>query len=226
MCETLEKNQVAKKVLKADISDKSTIRMIVEIVKNDLHGKTLDAIIGGPPCQGFSTAGWWDQNDPRNNLFRPFLQIVDELRPRYVLIENVPGIMWFRGGSILKKIREILQEMGYKTEVALLKSEEYGVPQKRRRVFILGYEEGEPVHFPPEPLFADDNRAKLCSHGVIVLPRAFTVRESISDLPPLEPGGGAEVIDYDESWIKSGYQSWVRGLIDFEDLYKICLDSI
>lgn len=221
MCEVIERNRVAKRILKVDISRRETSKEIAEIVKSELGNKTLDAIIGGPPCQGFSTAGWWDQDDPRNNLFKPLLQVVSELLPRYVLIENVPGIQWVRKGEVLRKIREILQERGYAVTVSVLKAEEYGAPQRRRRVFTFGYWKGEEVHFPPEPMFAEKDRERVICGELVTLPKVVTVSDAISDLPALEPGEGTEVTDYDESWIKSDYQRWARGYLSFENFYEL-----
>jgi len=221
MCKTLTGNNVAKKVLKADISQMATIQNIVETVESELKGKQLDAIVGGPPCQGFSTAGWWNQDDPRNNLFKPLLQIVDKLSPRYVLIENVLGIRWLRGGAVLKKIEELLRRMGYRVKTEVLKAEEYGVPQKRRRVFVLGRQDAEWAHFPPEPMFAGFDRLRFKTRGdLLLLPRPVTVRDAISDMPPLEVGGGSEVMDYDDSRMKSDYQLWSRGHLSFEEFYE------
>lgn len=221
MCKTLTGNNVAKKVLMADISQKATIQNIVETVEGELKGKQLDAIVGGPPCQGFSTAGWWNQDDPRNNLVKPLLQIVDKLSPRYVLIENVLGIRWLRGGAVLKRIEELLQRMGYGVKTEVLKAEEYGVPQKRRRVFVLGRQEAEWAHFPPEPMFVGFDRLRFKTRGdLLLLPRPVTVKDAISDMPPLEVGGGSEVLDYDDSRVKSDYQLWSRGYLSFEEFYE------
>jgi len=220
MCETLRGNRVARRVLEADLSREETLQTITEIVEGELEGRTVDAIIGGPPCQGFSTAGWWDEGDPRNNLFKPFLRVVSKILPRHVLIENVPGIRWLRGGAVLEKIKELLREMGYGVKVEVLKAEEYGVPQRRRRVFILGHWRGEQVRFPPEPMFAEIDRLRFCSRGPLLLPKPPTVKEAISDLPPLEPSGGSEISIYDESWVNSDYQRWSRGILSFEEYCK------
>lgn len=219
MCEVQRKNHVAKRVVEADLSKDNIIKEIYDLVESDLGGKSLDAIIGGPPCQGFSTAGWWNHNDSRNNLFKPFLQVVSMLLPRYVLIENVPGIQWILKGKFLEKIKQLLREMDYVVKVKKLKAEEYGVPQKRRRVFILGYRKGEHVHFPPEPLFAETDRYRFSSEGSVLLPTPPTVKDAISDLPPLKPREGSEVTIYDDSWIDTDYQRWSRNLLSFEEYY-------
>jgi DNA (cytosine-5)-methyltransferase 1 len=215
------KNDVAETTLQADLSNENIINEVVEIVQNKISGKQLDLILAGPPCQGFSTAGNWNPDDPRNNLYIPLLRIVGKLLPKYVLIENVPGIRFMRRGEILKKIEKSLREMGYMIETELLKAEEYGVPQKRRRVFIFGYQKGEDAFLPPSPMFADSYDVKFDSNGhLMFLPKPITVREAISDLPPIEVGGGAEIMEYDDSWINSDYQRWARGYMDFNEFYK------
>ena len=110
----------------------------------DILSKTnveIDLIIGGPPCQGFSMAGKRDPKDPRNALVKSFLEIVNEIRPKVFLIENVPGLLSMKTASGRKSI-EIIEEMansfGYELEIHLLNAEDYGVPQKRKRIFIIG----------------------------------------------------------------------------------------
>jgi DNA (cytosine-5)-methyltransferase 1 len=221
MCETLIKNNIAETVLKADLSNESVMQKVVEVTQNKINGRQLDLILAGPPCQGFSTAGNWDQNDPRNNLYIPLLHIIRKLLPKYVLIENVPGIRFMRKGEILRKIEMSLQEIGYAVKTELLRAEEYGVPQKRRRVFIFGCQKGEDARFPPDPMFSDSYKFKFSSDGqVLFLPKPITVREAISDLPSITAGGGTEVMEYDDSRINSDYQRWARGYLKFSELYK------
>jgi DNA (cytosine-5)-methyltransferase 1 len=221
MCETLMKNSIAETILQTDLSNENTIDEIVEIVQSKIGGKQLDLVLAGPPCQGFSTAGNWNPDDPRNNLYIPLLRIIGKLIPKYILIENVPGIRSMRGGAILRKIEELLREMDYIVKTELLKAEEYGVPQKRRRIFIFGYQKGEKIFLPPEPIFAELQEVRFHSSGdLMFLPEPITVREAISDLPPIEVGGGSEIMEYENSWISSDYQRWVRGYIDFDELYK------
>jgi DNA (cytosine-5)-methyltransferase 1 len=224
MCETLMKNKVAEIILQGDLSNDNIINDVVEIVRSKIGGKQLDLILAGPPCQGFSTAGNWNPEDPRNNLYIPLLRIIGKLIPKYVLVENVPGIRFMLEGEVLRKIEKSLREMGYIVKTELLKAEEYGVPQKRRRVFIFGYQKGEKMFLPPEPFFAESQEVKFDPGGdLMFLPKPITVREAISDLPPIEVGGGSEIMEYQDSWINSDYQRWARGYIDFDELYKRCI---
>lgn len=221
MCESLRNNRVAETVLEADLSKENAMQNVVEITENRLAGKQLDVIVAGPPCQGFSTAGNWNQDDPRNNLYKPLIKILEKLLPRYVLIENVLGIESMRKGEVLRTIQDRLRGMDYMVRTEKLRAEEYGVPQKRRRMFVFGCLKPEEGHFPPDPIFAGPEEVKFDSNGqVTFLPKPPTVRDAISDLPPVEPGGGTEVMKYDDAWIKSDYQRWSRGHITFEELNK------
>ena len=97
------------------------------------EGHTIDVIVGGPPCQGFSYAGWRDPNDVRNQLFREFVHMVDTLRPNFFVMENVPGILTMRKGEAFKEIVEAFESIGYFVNKPIrLNAEEFGVPQKRK----------------------------------------------------------------------------------------------
>ena len=102
--------------------------------------KNIDVIIGGPPCQGFSNANRWQKNysDPRNLLFLKFIEFVKLIKPKMVLIENVSGILSRSKGEIIDNIRNVLNKNGYKVDYKLLNASEFGVPQIRKRVFIVG----------------------------------------------------------------------------------------
>lgn len=100
----------------------------------------VDVIIGGPPCQGFSSANRYtkEEDDPRNKLFFQYIRFVKTILPKMFLIENVPGILTRNNGYAKSKIIEITENLGYKVEVKVLSSDEYGVPQKRTRAFFVG----------------------------------------------------------------------------------------
>ena len=109
-----------------------------EFIKKNF--KDIDVIIGGPPCQGFSNANRWHKNysDPRNLLFLKFIEFVKIIKPKMVLIENVSGILSRSKGEIINNIKEILNKSGYKVDYKLLNASEFGVPQIRKRVFVVG----------------------------------------------------------------------------------------
>ncbi|MFQ5833085.1 MAG: DNA (cytosine-5-)-methyltransferase [Candidatus Thorarchaeota archaeon] len=219
MCSTYEHNHNESEVLCLDISDQQGLTHLVEAIDVNIAGKTLNLIAGGPPCQGFSTAGNWNSTDSRNSLVIPFLEIVESILPNYVLIENVPGIQWMNSGNTLKAIKSSLEEMEYGTFSFLLRAEEYGVPQKRRRVFILGSRCSEDFVIP-RPLFLHTPRSigkRQNERGSSELPYPITVSEAISDLPELEQGEGSEVGAHDEEMCKHSYQAYMRGQISWRE---------
>ncbi len=97
----------------------------------------IDCLIGGPPCQGFSPAGPRRPVDPRNDLVVKFVDLAADLEPRFVLLENVPQLRGFAGGRYWRGIVERLQELRYDVAEGVLSAWEYGVPQMRRRAFIM-----------------------------------------------------------------------------------------
>lgn len=154
----------------------------------------LDALIGGPPCQGFSTLGKRDVDDPRNDLFREFIRLARELAPRVVMIENVSGLLIMEGGKIRENLVAALQELGYRVSWRQVTSADYGVPQLRRRAVFVGTspELGDFVF--PRP-----------THGPEADRPYLTVLDAIGDLPGLESGerkssyGGHPETEYQRS---------------------------
>lgn len=132
-CITLKTNNPEIKVLCGDIT-KEEVRN--EIIKTGIDANA-DIICGGPPCQGFSMAGFRDENDPRNLLFKPFVEIVSKVKPKVVVFENVEGILSYQGGKTYKEVLSLFSELGYVAEGRKLSANQYGVPQKRKRVIII-----------------------------------------------------------------------------------------
>ncbi len=141
----------------------------------------IDLMIGGPSCQGFSRAGRRDVNDPRNMLFGEYVRVINEVRPRYIVLENVEGFMdmQFMGytgisgkkypyGSVTPVLLQSeLEEIGYKTlEPQILNAADFGVPQRRRRVIFIGYRKGE----------------KLPSYPLPTVKKHLTLKDAIGDL--------------------------------------------
>lgn len=131
----------------------------------------IDLLVGGPPCQGFSTVGKRDESDPRNKLWEAYFSYVETVRPAYVLIENVEGMASIRKGEICDGICKRFGEIGYVMKWKLLRSADYGVPQLRKRVIFLGWLEGLTPANHPKP----------------TVEKHVTVDEAIGDLPELSP---------------------------------------
>ena len=100
----------------------------------------VDVIVGGPPCQGFSTANRWqkEMEDPRNKLFYEYIRFVKLLKPKVIMIENVRGILTRDNGYAKERISTILGEEGYELNMMVLDASDYGVPQNRKRAIIVG----------------------------------------------------------------------------------------
>ncbi len=202
-CESLSANFVTSRILHGDIRDfdDATIRAF----------SGVDVVVGGPPCQGFSVAGptQFGADDPRNELPHWFLHWVGILRPRIAVIENVPNILTksLAGGSIFAGIQQAFAQLGYATQHRILNAADYGVPQLRRRAFIVAtlpgvsFEFPNPTHKPAEvadvDLF-DDIR------------RQVTVGEALLDLPQIEAGDGTDDIVPYPSTPQNLYQSAMR----------------
>lgn len=130
-----------------------------EQIKEQFVG-VVDGIIGGPPCQGFSSANRWqkDEDDPRNRLFLEFLRFVEIINPKFFVIENVPQILTRDKGYAKNHILEITTKLGYNVSVDVLKASDYGVPQIRRRAFFVGIRKDLNKEFNFEnikPIFKD-----------------------------------------------------------------------
>jgi DNA (cytosine-5)-methyltransferase 1 len=138
----------------------------------------LDCLIGGPPCQGFSTAGGRDGSDPRNRLIFEYLAIVRDILPRWFLFENVEGILTSNGGeSIASLVRKFLQ-LGYWVRIEKLNFASYGLPQARKRVIIVGNRLGLSFALPKQTHSFDAGKHKSGAG----FPTAPTLMEALSGL--------------------------------------------
>ncbi|MDE6473818.1 MAG: DNA cytosine methyltransferase [Clostridia bacterium] len=140
---------------------------------------SVDVVIGGPPCQGFSQKGKRKSiNDPRNFLFRYFFEVVKYVKPKFFVIENVPSILTAENGYFKQEIAELFKGIGYNITSTVLNASDYGVPQNRCRAFIVGNEIGVDFKFP-EPV---DYKV--------------TIWDAISDLNYLNSGEGSHCTAY------------------------------
>ena len=118
-----------------------------------------DVIIGGPPCQGFSTANPSRSfDDPRNQLFKEYARIIKEVQPKVFLMENVSGMVTMQHGKVFELIRKELSNCGYKLSYKLLNARDYGVPQSRRRIIVIGVRNDINIEFEfPKPTHNHNN---------------------------------------------------------------------
>ena len=167
-CITLKINNPEIPVLCGDITTDETKKSIEKIAKKG----GADIICGGPPCQGFSMAGYRASDDPRNLLFKEFVEIVKQVNPKVIVFENVEGILSYQQGRTYREVHSLFSELGYATEGRKLLASEYGVPQKRKRVIIICTRKDLnilPANLYPEPLTVEENQQ-------------ITAKETISDL--------------------------------------------
>lgn len=180
-------------------------KSITEVEKNEvdelLDGKVPDIIIGGPPCQGFSLANKRRnkiKDDPRNKLFYGFVKFINWYSPKAFVMENVKGLLSMQNGEVIKTIVEEFTnagDCGYNVAYKVLVASDYGVPQNRERVILIGFRKDlniQPSH--PEPYVQD---------------HLITVDEAICDLPQIGAGQGTEVQEYPQE-PQNEYQRLMR----------------
>lgn len=218
--DTLRHNHPDMTVLQTDIREFTNPNVVRAVSK-----KKPDLIVGGPPCQGFSIAGpaQKDPMDPRNSLFRDFARWVEILRPEAFVMENVKGLLSRRnaeGNRVIDIIRQTFLDLGYFVEVWDLNAAEYGVPQIRERILIVGHHRDFSIGHPPKTHklngFYNDNVTPSLFDCDFLRP-ATTLWEAISDLPELAAGQGEEIQPY-EIEPQSEYQKNLRGSQD--ELYN------
>lgn len=191
--------------IKEDLSKKSLCGILSQ---NGIESKELIGIIGGPPCQGFSTVGNRAIDDPRNSLVREFARAIKEVRPAFFLMENVPGLATMKNGLgtlIVEEIHEFFEDLGYFVASDTLNSAHYGVPQLRRRLFFVGFrrELGLKFTFPAKTHFSKTALNIFFSSGSPYL----TFSDATSDLPSIKDG---EKGDNYASEPRNNYQAWCR----------------
>ena len=185
--ETFEANHNGSKSICGDITTIDS-----KDIKNIIGNKKIDIIIGGPPCQGFSLSGSRNFDDPRNKLYLSYIRLVEEIKPRAFVIENVPGLVGLFNGEVKDNIIKRFTELGYTVKYQILCAADYGVPQNRRRVIFVGMKNGEKEFFYPE------------KHNNMV-----TCEMALSDLPPLVENIGELEQEY-ISAPKNQYQKIMR----------------
>ncbi len=185
-----------------------------------LGRRPIDTVIGGPPCQGFSLMGQRVLHDPRNALVFHFSRLVIELKPRTFVMENVPGMATGEHTQLLEELVEHFREGGYRVRLPYktLNAGSFGVPQDRRRLFLLGARSDARLPAYPEPATRLRGNARRRNGGTLPLPiedlgECPTVEDAIGDLPNIEDYDSLE--NSDELRIKlrggSRYARMLRG---------------
>jgi DNA (cytosine-5)-methyltransferase 1 len=184
-------NHDGAETLNADLSKQETFDEIKRIAGE----RSIDVVIAGPPCQGFSLSGPRNFDDDRNELYLAVIEMVRQYQPKGFIIENVPGMATLYDGQIKDEILKRFDNMGYNIKCKILCAADYGVPQMRKRLIFMGVRKdiGEPVF--PKPIFTPNNYR--------------TCRDAISDLSSRENESGTEEDAY-SSEPQTEYQRFMR----------------
>lgn len=161
-------------------------------VSKKIGRKKVDVIAAGPPCQGFSTLGLRDENDGRNRLFKQIIKFVEFFQPKFVVMENVVGLLSMKKGKTIRSVCQKFEKCGYSVSYDTLVASDFGVPQNRTRVFVICSKK----NIPKEELFPKPN-----GHAKI------SAEEAISDLAFL--GVGSSSVKY-LTKPQSDYQKLMR----------------
>ena len=189
---------VIKSVINEEIGEE-TLQDIFSQIDRIRGSQKVDLIIGGPPCQAYSVIGRARcqknmKGDPRNDLYLYYAEFLKEYEPEYFVFENVPGLLSAtdeKDESYLDLMQTLFrEEYGYETEFETLNAKDYGVPQNRRRIILVG-KKGTSTGFYPNP--------SKCKSDILV-------KEILSDLPSIKAGGGS----VRSCSMKSDYHSWLR----------------
>lgn len=158
-----------------DLSTQSAVHQIFDRA----GGVSPFIIVGGPPCQGFSTAGQRDASDPRNRLIFNYLELIARLQPRWFMFENVEGLLTSNGGRDVVRLATELKALGYAFRLEKVNFATYGLAQTRKRVLIIGNRLGHYFELPSAMFSFDSGKARSYSHH----PRAPSLLDAIADLP-------------------------------------------
>jgi DNA (cytosine-5)-methyltransferase 1 len=181
---------------KAIVDVKDIQKINHSIIKTKIKTKEVDVIIGGPPCQGFSSLRpnrSSTMEDERNNLYTSFATFVDNFKPEVVVLENVVGLITHNSGTTLENVLLKFESLGYKVDWRILNAASYGVPQKRERFIMIASLKRGIINFPtPTHFFSGrvighkDKKRQLLADDAS--PQALSVNDAIGDLPELKSG--------------------------------------
>lgn len=156
-------------MINCDIND-----LTEDVIKKAVGNHKIDIIVGGPPCQSYSTLGK-RQMDDRANLFMQYKRILSIIKPEAFIFENVTGILSMNGGKLFKNVQMEFAELGYELKYKILNAQDYGVPQTRERVILVGFLGTNNFEYP------------MPTHGEGKLPYV-TLKDAIGDLPVISSG--------------------------------------
>ncbi len=209
--ETYKRNRKGKST-EVIVSDISNVDFCEVLKKHKLKNGEVDVLLAGPPCQGFSSSNMRTRNseNPQNHLFREFLRGVSIIYPKWLVFENVAGFLSFEEGKVIEILTKTLRELGYYCNWETINANDFGVPQTRKRFFLVGNRISCEYPFPFRALKYINN-----DH--------LTVFDAISDLPVLQNGNRVDSLPYRYSGNRlTLFQQMIRS--DWEGKY--CLNNL
>lgn len=190
---TFELNHNNSKGFNLDLHLDSAIDELVRYLDQNNH--SIDVIIAGPPCQGFSLTGTRNADDKRNTLFNAIFKLASKINPKAIVIENVPGIVTLYKGAAKEEILRLAEEAGYSCKYQLMYAPDYGVPQIRKRVFFVALKKELGEFKFPVPILHESEYV--------------TCSDAIADLPSLEGDLGSDFMAYSTA-PSTSYQKMMR----------------
>lgn len=202
------RTNVHSNIVVGDVTDDSIKKQILTEAKGARNKDLPLCVLGGPPCQGFSTAGnKRSMEDERNWLFRDYCGLLAALKPDVFVFENVTGLLNMEGGRVFEMVKDELSKHAKRLIVWKLHSENYAIPQRRSRVIIVGDNTGKVPESPPPMISTLSARDLICD-----LPQPPSVKEALDDLPALKPGQDGGDLGYRHE-PTTPYQALMRGEI-------------
>lgn len=205
-------DNVHRNVISGSITDDTVFESLLAKAEQGRNKKRELWVLGGPPCQGFSTAGnKRSMDDPRNSLVWRYIEFLHRVKPDGFVFENVVGIKSMNKGNVFQEIMDQFKEIFKTVTHHVLSSENYGIPQRRKRVIVVGINSDIAWSLP-------DAITRLPNHqmSLVKLSSSVSVEEAISDLPRLRPGEDGTSEGYRKA-PKGRYQEFMRGLISAEE---------
>ncbi|MDP2940473.1 MAG: DNA cytosine methyltransferase [Candidatus Omnitrophota bacterium] len=193
--EIVAANEILPNMAKAYSLNHPSVKVYVDDIKNfgadcvkedlGIVASDIDIIVGGPPCQAYSTVGKRLIDDPRGKLFQEYYRVLKEFNPKLFLFENVKGLLSMQGGELLETIISLFESLGYKVQYNLLNAVNFGAPQIRERVIIIGSKLKNDFQYPLPTHYNSEEAPDLFKNA---LKPYLTLEEAISDLPFIKSG--------------------------------------
>ena len=189
MAKAYELNHPSVKVYCKDIKDFGISDLYQDF---DIKKGEIDIVVGGPPCQAYSTVGKRLIDDPRGKLFQEYYRVLQEIKPKMFIFENVRGLLSMQKGELFSSIISLFTSLGYKISYKVLNSADYGAPQVRERIFIVGTTLNKNFHYPiPTHTSREEENLPLMENVISFdkkIKPYLTLAEAIDDLPLIKSG--------------------------------------